>query len=139
MPNLKKNYSKLPFQSQNQCELVSSVQPNTFCFCRSTSPDGRHNPKLCLGARPFFSKRLLRARHDVQRPWTARIVPLLTPDIIFFFPSLICKQRPDGSAMSSLVRSYLGVWASCLSRAHTNFRATRVVKPKKCRALSCHL
>ena len=42
-----KNYFKFSFRSPNQFELVSSVQPNTFCFCRSISPHGRHNPRQC--------------------------------------------------------------------------------------------
>ena len=63
-------------------------------FLQKYKPGWQTQPQAVLGARPFFSDRLLRARHEVHRPWTAREVPLLTPDIIFFSPSRTCMQRP---------------------------------------------
>ncbi len=85
-------------------------------------PGWQTQPHAVLDARPFFSKRLLRARHDVQRPWIAREVPLFPPDTILFSPSLTWKQREEGSTTSSRVRSCLGVWSNCLIKTHTYFQ-----------------
>ncbi len=107
------------FASIRTCRMCSAQH---VLFLQKYKPGWQTQPHAVLGARPFFSKRLLRDRHDVQRPWTAREVPLLTTDMIFFSPNLTCTQRAEGSTSSSLVRSCLGVWSSCLIKTHTYFQ-----------------
>jgi hypothetical protein len=75
-----------------------------------------------IGRSSFFSKLLLRARHDAQRPCAAMEVPLLIPDTIFISSSQTCTHPPEGSTSFFLFRSCLGTWSYCFNKTHTYFQ-----------------